>query len=87
MNILSEYWRKRSNKVAKLKILFFADFGHLNTASNQSSSREIEELSFNISNLIIFRPSTIYQKGSILKPRIVSIKFGWAAAKTKLSKP
>ena len=43
-----------------IKIPFIADFGHLNTASNQSSSREIEELSFNISNLSIFRPSTNY---------------------------
>jgi hypothetical protein len=41
------------------KFNFFADFGHLNTVSNKSSSYEIEEMSFNISNLCIFLPSTI----------------------------
>ena len=43
------------------KVPFFADFGHLNTVSNKSSSCEIEEMSFNISNLSIFRPSTSYK--------------------------
>ena len=42
------------------KIPFFTDFDHLNTVSNKSSSCEIEEMSFNISNLSIFRPSTSY---------------------------
>ena len=31
--------------------------------------------------------STIYQKESIVKSRIVSTKFGWPAAKMRLSKP
>ena len=61
-----------------IKIPFIADFGHLNTASNQSSSCEIEELSFNISNLSIFRPSTNYAT-----PReSPSIRIVWPAADT-----
>jgi len=34
-----------------IKNPIFADFGHLNTVSNKSSSCEIEEMSFNISNM------------------------------------
>ena len=49
------------------KIPFFADFGHLNTVSNKSSSYEIEEMSFNISNLSIFRTSANY---SLIAPAV-----------------
>ena len=52
------FLRKRGFWGNSSKIQLFADCGHLNTVSNKSSSCEIEQTIFNISNFSIFRSGT-----------------------------